>query len=171
MKTSLKQRDYRKYEWKTGEWIAAVTLCIGITIFLAIFFYRSVIAAIPLSVVGVLCFRLIRQKKAEKTKRDLTIQFRECILTVSASLRAGYAVENAFRDCRQDMTLLYGEEALICQELDYIRRGLDINITLEELLMELAQRSDCTEIREFAQIFRRRNRSKDRSSAGDRHPA
>lgn len=153
MKTSLKQRDYSKYEWKKGELSAAILLSAGVTVFFAVFFYRSLKAAFPLSVIGVFCFRTIRQKKIERAKKELTVQFRECILAVSASLRAGYAVENAFRECKQDMVLLYGDGALICRELDYIRRGLDINITLEELLTDLADRSDCPEIGEFTRIF------------------
>jgi len=153
MKTNLKQRDYSRYSWKKGELAAAVLLSAAVTAFFAVFFYRSMIAMLPLSAVGIFCFRSVRRKKIEKTKKELTMQFRECILSVAASLRAGYAVENAFRECRQDMVLLYGEEALICGELDYIRRGLDINIILEELLTNLAERSGCQEIREFAQIF------------------
>ena len=42
---------------------------------------------------------------------------------------------------------------MIYQELELIRRGLVINITLEELLEDLAERSDSEEIRQFAQIF------------------
>lgn len=153
MRANLKQRDYSKYRWKRGELTEAVLLSTVVTVFFAIFFYRSMIAVIPMSTIGILCFYSIRQKKIEKAKKELTVQFRECILSVSASLQAGYAVENAFRECRPDMALMYGDEALICGELDYIRRGLDINIALEELLTELAGRSGCPEIREFAQIF------------------
>lgn len=111
------------------------------------------LAVIPLSVVGVLYFRKITRKKRNQAKKNLTEQFKECILAVSASLQAGYAVENAFLQSRQDMALLYGEGAYICEELDYIRRGLAINIPLEELLMDFAERSGCGEIREFSQIF------------------
>lgn len=153
MRTSLRQRDYSRYNWRKGELAAAVLISAAVTIFFAIFFYRSMIAVLPLSAIGICCFCSIRRKKIEQTKEELTVQFRECILSVSTSLRAGYAVENAFRECRQDMAMLYGEEALICGELDYIRRGLDINIVLEELLADLAERSSCPEIREFVQIF------------------
>lgn len=153
MKTSSRQRDYRKYDWKKTELTAAVLLSAGVSAFFALFFYRSMLAALPLSGIGIFCFRILRQKKIAEAKKQLTVQFRECILAVSASLQAGYAVENAFRECKQDMELLYGQDALICKELDYIRRGIDINITLEELLTELADRSDCPEIREFTQIF------------------
>ena len=153
MKTNLKQRDYSRYSWKSGELAASILLAAAVTVFFTVFFYRSVIAVLPMSVIGIIFFYSRRQKKAEETKKELTVQFKECILSVSASLQAGYSVENAFRECRQDMVLLYGEEALICGELDYIRRGLDINIVLEELLADLADRSACPEIREFAQIF------------------
>lgn len=88
-----------------------------------------------------------------RAREELAIQFRECILSVAASLQAGYSVENAFIECRQDMVLMYGETALICDELDFIRRGLKINISLEELLMDMANRSDCEDIAQFAQIF------------------
>lgn len=153
MKTSLRQRDYSRYSWKKGELAMTVLASAAVTVFFAVFFYRSAIAILPMSVIGVFCFGSIRQKKLEKTKNDLLVQFKECILAVSDSLRAGYSVENAFRECRQDMVLLFGEESLICGELDYIRRGLDINITLEEMLTDLADRSHCQEVREFAQIF------------------
>ena len=75
------------------------------------------------------------------------------VTTVATSLQAGYSVENAFLECRLDMALMFGEEASICHELKLIRRGLDINIPLEELLADMARRSGCEEIAQFAQIF------------------
>ena len=153
MKKSLRQQDYHKYSWKKGERIRTVFLCIGVTGILAYFFYRSFFALIPLSVVGASAFSLIKRQKLEKAREELAGQFRECILAVSVSLQAGYSVENAFLECRQDMALMYGEEAPICQELKLIKRGLDINISLEELLVDMAGRSGCEEVAQFAQIF------------------
>lgn len=153
MKTSLKRQDYHKYCWKKGEWLAAVLLSAAVTGLLAYFFYRSIWAIFPLAPLGVLCFRTLRQKKLEKSREELTAQFRECILAVSTSLQAGYSAENAFLECGKDMKLMYGEDALICGELGLIRRGLAINITLEELLQDLAQRSGCEEIGQFVRIF------------------
>lgn len=153
MKTSLKRRDYHDYRWEKGELAMAILISAGVTIFLACFFYRNLLAVLPLSAVGIMCFRGIRRRKLEAARRELTAQFKECILSVATALQAGYAVENAFLECRQDMILLYGEKGLICVELEFIRRGLAINITLEELLTDLADRSDSPEIRQFAQIF------------------
>ncbi len=153
METSLKRRDYHKYCWKKGEVIRAILFCIGVTGMLSYFFYRSPLAMLPLSGVGVLTFYKLGRDKAGKAREELAVQFRECILSVAASLQAGYSVENAFVECRQDMTLMYGENAFICDELNFIRRGLNINISLEELLMDMANRSDSNDIAQFAQIF------------------
>lgn len=120
---------------------------------LAFFFYRSALASIPLAVVGYLFFCQIKRRKIEHCKKELVCQFKECILSVSASLKAGYAIENAILESRSDMQLLYGENSLIYEELELIRRGLIINISLEEQLMDLAIRSGCEEIRQFAQVF------------------
>ena len=153
MKTSLKRRDYHKYQWSAGEFVMAVIKAVLIVGFLAYFFYRSFVAVIPLSFIGILYFRMAERRKRDACREELTLQFKECILSVSASLRAGYAVENAFLESRSDMLLLFGEESLIYRELELIRRGIVINITLEEQLLDLADRSGSEEIRQFAGVF------------------
>ena len=153
MKGSLKRQDCCKYGWKKGERARAVLVSLGVTGVFSYFFYRSFLALIPLSLIGAAAFWMIRQQKLEKAKQELAGQFRECILAVATSLQAGYSVENAFLECGQDMALMYGEQAAICQELKLIRRGLHINISLEGLLTDMAKRSDCEEIAQFAQIF------------------
>lgn len=99
------------------------------------------------------CFLPDQQTEVGEGQEDLAVQFRECILAVTTFLQAGYSVENAFLECRQDMALMYGEDAPICQELKFIKRGLNINISLEELLTDMAERSACDDIAQFAQIF------------------
>lgn len=86
-------------------------------------------------------------------REELACQFRECILSVSASLQAGYSVENAFLESERDMLQMYGGESFICRELRLIRRGLHINVSLEELLTDLGERSGCEEIERFAEVF------------------
>lgn len=153
METSLKRRDYRSCRWKKGERFRAILLCAGVTGMFAYFFYRSFWALLPLSAIGLSAFRMLRRQKAERAREELAAQFRECILAVSTLLQAGYSVENAFLGCRQDMALMYGEEAAICQELELVERGLRIHVSLEELLMDMAGRSGSEEIGQFAQIF------------------
>ena len=159
MKINLKRQDFRERRWKKGEFFLACLISVTLVLFLAYFFYRSLWVIPVLSPVGFFSFRTICGKKEEKEKEELTEQFRECILAVSTSLQAGYSAENSFVECIKDMKLMYGEDSMICSELELIRRGLNINISLEELLQEMAARSGCDEISEFAQIFSLAKRS------------
>ena len=157
MKISLRQQEYSKNPctntWNKKDlavmWLKAMAV-VGI---LSYFFYKSVWAIFPMAIVGLAYFKTLLIKRQKLEKEKLVVQFRECILSVAASLKAGYAIENAFLESRNDMRMLYGEQSLIYQELELIRRGLIINITLEELLNHLADRSDSEEIIQFAQIF------------------
>ncbi len=153
MKISSKRQDCHERGRKEREEGEAILLSLAAMGFLAYFFYRSPWAFPALTPVGIYCFRSIRKKRQERRREELTIQFRECILSAATALQAGYSAENAFLECEKDMKLMYGENAAICRELEFIRRGLNINITLEELLREFAERSGCEEIQQFAQIF------------------
>lgn len=130
-----------------------VLLSAAVVFFLAWFFYRSLWGVLPLAAVGLWCFRTLEKKEAKRKRSELAMQFRECILSVSTLLQAGYSAENAFLECRKDMCMLFGEEAVICAELKQLERGLHINIALEELLKEMAERSGCEEIMQFAGTF------------------
>lgn len=153
MKINLKRQDCHESRWKKREKLEAGILSVAVMGLLAYFFYRSLWAFPALSPIGVFCYRGFCRKKKERYKEELAAQFRECILAAATSLQAGYSAENAFVECGNDMRLMYGESAPICKELGIIRRGLHINITLEELLQDFAGRSGCDEINQFAQIF------------------
>lgn len=149
MKTNSKRRGWYKYGTRAG----MLCLSAAAVFALAFFFYRSLWAVIPLSFAGVACYGNLLKRDRRIKKQELSTQFRECILAVATFLRAGYSAENAFLECRRDMVQLFGESAGICKELRKIQRGLNINISLEELLADMAKRTDCEDILQFARIF------------------
>ncbi len=153
MRESLKRQDYHNYTWKKGERLLAVAQSALAAAVPAYFFYRSAPAALLLTPLGIFYFRRLKKNKRDARKRELVKQFKECILSVAASLRAGYALENAFLESRLEIKLLYGERSWMYQELEWIRRGLVIHISLEELFADFAERSECEEILQFAQIL------------------
>ncbi|MBP5222458.1 MAG: type II secretion system F family protein [Lachnospiraceae bacterium] len=153
MKENSGRQDYCKYHFSFREYLLYLLEAAGAVGALAWIFYRSFWAVIVLSPIGYLLFCMIRKRKGEALRRALLEQFRECILSVSASLQAGYAVENAFLESREDMRSLYGAQSHIYRELEGIRRGLVIRISLEELLLDFGERSGCNEISQFAQMF------------------
>lgn len=124
-----------------------------ITGLFALFFYRSVWALLPMLPVGWLYLRGSRRHRHRRKSRELLTQFKECLLAVAASMRAGYAVENAFTDSTADMRSMFGEGCAMERELKLLRQGLGNNVPLELLLEEMGQRSGLEEMQEFAEVF------------------
>ncbi len=152
-KRRLNLPDYHLPEWKKGEKMLAIAESVGIMALLSYFFYRNVLAMVPMTAIGIFFYRGKRRDRIKRNREILEDEFKECIASVSASMKAGYAVENAFRESEADMIRIYGKEAFIVNELALIRRGLEMNIPLENLLESLAQRSGSEHIEQFSQVF------------------
>ena len=132
-------------------WIFGKSLLI--VILLALLFYDSLIAVLfLLPVLAVLIRKEILQVR-ENRIRELKKQFRECLLSVSAGLSAGYSPENAFRRAAGELAMLYGEDQDIMKELHGFERHLDMNESLEVILADFAQRSGMEEARSFSEVF------------------
>lgn len=145
--------DYGKYQFRPKERVLYMLEGILLVGAVGYFFYRSWIACFCLlPAVG---FFLKEKKRdlAARRRQELSIQFKDMIRALSANLKAGYSVENAFREAYRDMEMLYGAEAMICGEIRYILAGLDNNAVLENLLYGLGMRSGLADIMQFADVF------------------
>lgn len=145
--------DYSNYHFSFSEWILVLlegVLLLGLTGYC---FYDSLIASICLSPLLIFFIKYKEKQMGEKRRQTLRIQFKDAVLAVSANQKAGYSVENAFKEAYSDMKSLYGEESLICRELIYLIRGVRNNITIEKLLLFLGERSEISDIREFGEVF------------------
>ncbi|MCQ2539062.1 MAG: type II secretion system F family protein [Acetatifactor sp.] len=120
---------------------------------IARFFYRSVWALPGLLPIGFAVGYLVAERHRKAEAEEMNLEFAECILSVSTMMKAGYSAENAFAESEGDMAMLFGGRSIICRELALIRRGLLINISLEELLADLGRRSDSEDIERFAEVF------------------
>lgn len=150
---SLSARDYHFVKWDAGKRFAVIAGAVTRVLILSYFFYRNLLAAIPLSIVGYLYYRQKEKELAWKDVKILESQFGEAIRSVDAALKAGYSIENAFVQSGTDMERQFGKESFISEELEVIRRGLVINITLEDMLTDLAARSGSEAIEDFAKVF------------------
>ena len=153
---NLRQResDYRTVAFTPKETIMYLSVIALIVGGIAFLFYRSVWMMIPLSFIGIYLWKDFKNMEAEKRRDILAAQFKDCIRSVSAGMRAGYSVENAFRESIGDINLIYGDNSYMSRELKSICAGLSNNENLEDMLVSLGVRSGVDDIKEFGEIFK-----------------
>lgn len=159
MSKNYRLPDYGEYHLQGREGALYFLEGAAMVAMIGYFFYRSWIACLGLIP---LLFLFLKNKKLELAKRrrqELGMQFKDMILSVAANQRAGYSIENAFRESYRDMEMLYGAKGLICVEIKHIMVGLDNNMVLEKLLYELGRRSHEPDIMQFADVFHIAKRS------------
>lgn len=152
-KKGVKKVNYEVWErdLKTGiiwslEWI-------GISSFLAYFFYRSYLAMIVL-IPGIRFYIKEKRKRiSAKRKRDLEQQFKETLLSVQTNLQSGYSLENAFLESYSYVVDIYGSNCDMAQELLWIRKGITNGDSLEHLLWDFGKRCPASIIEDFANIY------------------
>lgn len=153
MSKNYKLPDYGEYRMEPKECILYVLEGTMLVMIIGYFFYHSWIACLFLA--PILGFFLKEKKKelAKKQRQELGVQFKDLVLAVAANQKAGYSIENAFRESYRDMEMLYGKKGVICLEVKYIIAGLDNNVVLEKLLYSLGIRSGLPDIMQFADVF------------------
>lgn len=149
----LKQIHYDAYHFTCPEFILAVLEGLILVALIAHCFYDSYLAMLFLSPVIIVFVFYKREQLKIKRKEALRVQFKDMVMSISTNQKAGYSIENAFVEAYQDMKMLYGPNSDICKELDYMRRGLNNNIVLEDLLLSFGKRSGIEDIEEFAEVF------------------
>ena len=149
----------RSSVWNGREKITHSITAVALVLFLAWFFYRSWMAVPILLPVGIAYLAEKEKEDKRRKKEELRVQFKDMVLSLAASVRAGYAIENAFAESYGEMSSLYGSESGICLALRRILLGLKNNLTVESLMEQFARHSGVEEIYEFAEVFRAAKRS------------
>ncbi|MBO4679527.1 MAG: type II secretion system F family protein [Lachnospiraceae bacterium] len=151
--------DYTTYKLSGTEYIKGILIYAVLSGIIAYFFYKSA-AVFFIMIPGFWFFiKLYKNVLKEKRKQKLLEEFSETLNSVSINMRAGYSIENAFLEAYRDIKLFYGEKSLMAEEIMRIRRGLEINITLEELAENLSKRSGAEAIEMFSDVLKSAKRN------------
>jgi len=145
--------DYNTYVFSIKEiviyGIQGLTACTVV----GYLFYNSYIAVIIMLPLLILFYKMKKSELAGRERHKLNLQFRDGILSVSASLQAGYSIENGFELALEELSKLYDKKQPIIGEFQKITMQLRLNVTIEELLSDLAKRSGVEDIESFAEVF------------------
>lgn len=87
------------------------------------------------------------------------MEFKDAIVILSSLLSAGYSLENSIKEAVGELSILYGKEALIVKEFQYIDKKQRMNIPVEALFYEFGRRSKIEDIKNFSNIIKIAKRS------------
>lgn len=116
-------------------------------------FYESFLPAPFLIPIWMLYTKDWYEDISKKKEQEFMQQFRDSIQAVASALKAGYSVENAIREAGRDIVPLYAENTRIRREYDRMRRQLDMNMTAEDVLFGLAERTGQEDVENFVNVF------------------
>lgn len=146
--------DYDLYSMSMYERMLYIGVA-GIGIFgIAFIFYRSIILSMLLVPMAFFYPKYRSRAIIIKRKKELNIQFKDMLYSLSSSISAGKSVEAAFREVLRDLSVLYPEpDAFILVEVRRIIGRLEMNDTLEEALSDFAGRSKLEDVENFSNVF------------------
>ncbi|MCR5728084.1 MAG: type II secretion system F family protein [Lachnospiraceae bacterium] len=145
--------DYRVYTLGGRELAGAILVPAAMIVFLAVLCYNSLIFSVLLAPYIPFYIREKRKKLLEARSWRLNMQFRDFINCISSALESGYSIENAIKEGYLDMKLTFDENELIMREARLLIGKLDNNRTVEEVFLDLGERSGLEDIKSFADIF------------------
>lgn len=121
--------------------------------------YRSMAAGLAF----LAAFPLLRKSREKEKRRqeamERALQFKDALISVKASLEAGYSMENAVAAARQDLACIYPQECFIRTEFERIGRSIANAVPVEEAFQNFAERSGLEDAQNFAEIYRTARRS------------
>ena len=151
--------DYGTYHFSRRELAGNLLLfaCLDGTI--AFLFYRSIFAFLVFFPIAIPFLRKRREDLGTRRSREILAEFTTGMQMVNASLQAGYAIENSFREAIGELRKIYPEDSFIMVEFRYILSQTGLNVPIETLLLDMGHRTHIEDIRNFAEVFQTAKRT------------
>ena len=151
--------DYGTYTFSRRQLACNLLAYLALDAVFAALFYRSVTAFL-IFLPGVWPFLQHRRKELNRRrKQQILAEFTTGMQMVNASLQAGYAMENAFREATAELRKIYPEDSFIMTEFRYILTQLGLNVPVETLLSDLGRRTHIEDITNMAEVFQTAKRT------------
>lgn len=145
---------YYEYDMKISEKILMFIIGFIIGILVGYIFYDIWAVSIIIGViVGAFLIPIRRKQRINKQIDVLKVQFKALLESISTSIGAGRNMIDSFTNALTDLKEQFSPEAYIVKETENILSGLNNNINIETLLLDMADRSGIDDIRTFADVF------------------
>lgn len=117
-------------------------------------FFKDMWGSLLTIPVMILYVKYVEEKLEKKKKHQLEIQFKDAILALASSLQAGYSLGHSFEEALELVGAVYGKESMIVSLFERVVWGQKLNISMDQLLEELAERSQLDEVRNFTEVIK-----------------
>lgn len=126
---------------------------LAISIITGILFYDNLLFSVIIFLFCPLYIRKHMEVEKSKEHSQLSIAFKDALLSLSSALEAGYSVENAVYESVRDLKLIYPNTAQIIKEFEYMGNQIKNNISIETVFNEFAKRAAVEDIENFSEIL------------------
>ena len=152
--TEVSKLDYSVYIMTKQEKILYTLLAAIVLFAIGYVFYKNIIIS---CIFALLSFKYpdIRAKEiAEKRQRELGLQFKDMLYSLSSAVSSGSSVETGISIALDEMRKQYvSPDTMIIQELNLMVSRLSMGITIEQVMKDFANRSHNEDVRTFSNIF------------------
>lgn len=146
--------DYDIYDMSLRERIFYTLAASAFIFVVSYIFYRSYVLALVPVPFALFYPRIKKRSIIAKRKKELNIQFKDMLYSLSSSVSAGRTIEGAFREVLKDLMVIYPEpSAYILMEVRSIIKRLEMNDTLENALADFAGRAKLEDVDNFVSVF------------------
>lgn len=147
--------DYHIYHMTVKDRAIAGAMGMGIGALVSYLFFKNIVVTVAAAIaVAVLAQGIYRESRKRKREKELLLQFKDLLESLTSSYATGKNTLDSFKDAWSDLEQIYGEQADITTELAIIVTGMENNIKIEELLTNFAMRSGLEDVASFADVFR-----------------
>lgn len=148
------QLDYSVYIMTQQETILYTLLAAVVLFAVGYVFYRSVIVSLLFALLSVRYPPVRAKEIARKRQKDLTMQFKDMLYSLSSAVGAGSSVESALSVALEDMRKQYVDpKTSIIRELELMVSRVSFGQNIEEVFADFANRSHLEDVQTFANIF------------------
>ena len=146
---------YYKCNMTKMQHILAYIICSLLMSVVAYLFYHLIFLSLVVGfIVGIYLEKMYAASTISKRQRNLRLQFRDFMESMSVAARAGNVEVHALKSALKDLKVSYSEKADIVQEVEnilmqYERGGIEIKLLFDDF----AKRSRVEDIKNFATIY------------------
>lgn len=146
--------NYNVYHMSKHEKLLYILAAGAVLFALGYIFYQNAVVSLLFALLAFKYPKIQTKSIIRKRKKQLTMQFKDMLYSLSSAVSAGNSIERALEITRDDMVNQYGEgNVFIVDELNLMVSRISLNQNIEDVFSDFAERSGLEDVRTFADIF------------------